>query len=263
MIKKNLPIHTKSGFIEHIKQIIDMQILSFSEDTIDKILLEIHTFAKDKLYDEYNITTRLLSYVHDKKTYYYSKQNQSYNYDVLKYIIRWVCALVALGLFLYFIIVYYELPKEKELTDLIARLETFGINITRCSKRYMGYKNTSTHYYLEVSVNKDLSQLKVYDQYVIVRDLFKQVCQVHSDLYGSVKWLLIITGSCIFFVIKELFDHIRNFFRPNYKQRLETLVFIEQRLCQAQACLMQKMGDPFLSKVKRKKNENVKKRSEN
>ncbi len=235
-IKKNVPLYhsneSQSVFIVDIKLAIDKQILNFSEKEMDDLLVRIHNFAEDTI-DEFTIIARLLVHADAQRTYYYNKQHQSYNYDALKYVIRWLCVLAVLGLLLYFIFVWYELPKNNELADLIKKLETFGITVTRCSK----HSYHSTSYYLDVSVSKDLNEY----QYIIAKNLFKQACKVHGDIYGWIQWSLIITSVFICLAIRESFDYIRNFLRPRYKQRFEAWDFIEKRLHETEESLAEEM----------------------
>lgn len=257
VIKKNLSTDAEREYIDYInqglgyiKQDLDKQIVNFSEDTINNLFLEIHASAENSLYKELSIIVCLQEHAQEKEAYYYNKQDQSYNYDSLKYALRWLCALLVLGFLLYFIIVFYDRPKSKELDDLITRLGDFGINITRCSKNYPGFRGSSVHHYLEI---KDFIHFKTYGQSVIARGLLKQTYQVHSDLYGWIKWSLVITGSFILFVISELFSCVRNIFGPNYKVKFEAWKLIHQRLLEAEIDLRKEMEYPSFSAVKRRK----------
>ncbi len=227
--KKNIQDLSTWEFIEHITENIDKKILSFSQDSIDKLLVEIHTFAQDKVFDELYIIGRVLDHVNRKKAYY---NKQVYNGDALKYIAGWLCAVIILGLILYFILIYYHFPKEKELNDFIKCLERFGITITKCSKP--AYRRT--HYYLEVSaVRKYLWQ----DDYWMIKQLLERMHKVHGALYGWIRSSIIIVSGSMLMAVNILFSCIRSWLRPYYKERLEALFSIEKRLRQAEDSLFE------------------------
>lgn len=206
-------------------------IFIVSHEYVDGVMKEVHTKAEGVAF-EIDMLEDLLIHVKTRENYYYNKQNEHYNHAALKPAILCVIILLLLVGLLYCFGKYYYLPKKSELLALIEEIKAYGITITQCSKRV--YK--STEYWLEVSATKEYFPIEQYDA---IKSMIDQIYKTHSTLHGQkFKWVIMAIVGGAFYVIGMTYGYIRDWWKPQYKERYEKYSWlqtqIEQRIASIQ-----------------------------
>jgi len=209
-------------FIEDDIEAIEKDILIISQEKLDHLLNKISTYAQHDLI-EIDILNAFLTVIQERTEYYYQKQDQSYDYATIK---SAIILLILLGLLLYGFYLWQgdNLSKHQQLKILIEELKPYGITVKEHSKRY--YKHTK--YWLEVILTKDLDHY----QWIKAKKIIGQIYNLHSDIYGTNKWIFIIMFCGTMYIIKELFLKIRQCLKPRYKERYAKYTILENMIKQ-------------------------------
>ena len=211
-------MHNK--LIKDIGTIIENKILILSEEEVDQILSDINTSIDNAgEYNELYVLEKLQTKFEDKTVYYQIRLHKKYDWNSFKYGIPILIIAVILAYILYIIITCYDLPKHRELNELIQELKNHGIMLTKCSEGH-GIK---TSYCLEVATNTDFLTDHAHD-------LLEQAIEVHASIYGWIKRTMLFLFGTIFISIICIFSCVVGWLWPEYKQYYEKWYSIEKKL---------------------------------
>jgi len=230
-------------FPEEVLAELDKNILTVSKEYIDRLIKQIHTDAEENTL-EIAILRELLLYIKEKREYYQNKEHEYYNFVSFKWATLFSMALLILVGLLYCPYKYYHLPKKMEMLALIEELKPYGVTIKECSKRV--YR--STEYWLETddtefmakmhALNEQLpnGQLSA-EEYDRIRNMINtmdgmtnRIHEIHSTLRGKLKWIAIIVGSVAFYAIERIYFYIKQWYKPQYKERYEKFSWLETKV---------------------------------
>jgi len=248
-------------FSEEALAELDKNILKISEEYVDRLFQQIYIDTRIETIDiseveelitttdqlEIAILKELLTYVQEKKEYYYNKQHESYDFSALKPAALFLTILLILAILLYCYYNYYYIPKKREMLDLIEELKPYGITIKECSKRV--YRNTE--YWLEMDDTEFLAKMNAIEEHLsqggslsveqcdetkimisTMDSMITQIYKIHSTLRSKCKWIFIMIGGGAFFVMSMIYSYIQQWYNPQYKERCEKFSWLETKIQQ-------------------------------